>query len=179
MPRATEPHSPELELAARRLAVVPGVLTPELEAFMQSGVSVIIGVAGAGTPPLAAVGCGCRVLPGGRVRLLLMRRGNETLLDTLADGGGIAATFSRPHDHRSIQVKSSGADVRLADEQDGKLAVSQQDGLRRELISVNYSPAFASAYCAVDEADIVAIDFTPEAAFVQTPGPSAGEELKP
>lgn len=178
MPRAPEPLTPEFDIAARQAVADDGVLTPELEAYLQSGISVIIGVAGPGMAPMATIGCGCRALPSGRLRIFLMRAGNEAILDMIARGAGIAATFSKPITHRSIQVKGRLADIVEPTPDDRSLAVRQHDGLRRELVSINYPPAFAAAYCAVNEADLVAVDMTPDAAFVQTPGPNAGAELK-
>ncbi len=51
-------------------------------------------------------------------------------------------------------------------------------GLGEELRDVDYTARFTAAFCAVDPDDLVAIDFDPTSAFVQTPGPGAGAELK-
>ncbi|GAB4363189.1 MAG: hypothetical protein Kow0026_27550 [Oricola sp.] len=179
MPRAPEPHTPDIDLAARRAVAAEGVLTPELEAFCQGGVSVVLAASLRGEPPVAGIGYGCRVLPGGRMRILLQRAANAPLLDLARRGAGLAATFSQPFTHRSIQVKGSGAVVAEPGRDDLSRAVRQADGLRRELVEVQYAPDFAAAYCTVDEADLAAIDITLDSAFVQTPGPGAGAELKP
>jgi hypothetical protein len=183
VPRASSPHTPEIDLAARRVLAAEGgaapVLTPDLAAFCQSGVSVIVAACRRGEAPVAGVGCGCRVLPDGRMRLLLLRSANSRLLAVVERGGSVAATFSRPITHRSIQVKGSRAVMASATDEDRQAAVLQGDGLRRELIEVDYPPDFAAAYCHVELRDIVAVDLTPDAAFVQTPGPGAGAELKP
>lgn len=62
---------------------------------------------------------------------------------------------------------------------DRREAERQMAGLGRELVGAEYTPAFAAAYCHVEEEDIAAIDFTADTAFAQTPGPGAGAELKP
>lgn len=183
MPRASTPHSPAIDLAARRdAAAVAGpavVLTPELQAFCASGVSVIVAASLRGEPPIAGLGCGSRILADGRMRLLLPEPGNEALLAVVARGGGIAATFSQPLTHRSIQVKASEATIVETTDEDRREAARQCEGLRRDLVDVNYPPAFAAAYCTVVPDSLAALDFAPEAAFVQTPGPGAGAELRP
>jgi hypothetical protein len=183
MPRAAQPHTPAFDLAARRAYAAEGgtprVLTPELEAFCQSGISVIVGACRAGEAPIAGLACGCRILPDGRMRLLLPRPGNEGLLAMVEQGAGIAITFTGPFTHRSIQVKGSHAVVVASDEVDKQEAVRQSQGMRRELVEVDYPPAFAAAYCRVDTDVVVTVVLTLDAAFVQTPGPGAGAELKP
>lgn len=183
MPRASQPHTPDIDLAARRAYAVaagtPGVLTPELEAFCQSGLSVIVAACMAGEAPVAGLGCGCRILSDSRMRLLLPRSGNERLLALAERGARIAITFSQPITHRSIQVKGSQAGVATPDEQDRREAIRQSNGVRLELADVGYPPAFAEAYCRVDPDIIVGLDITLDAAFVQTPGPGAGAQLTP
>lgn len=183
MSRASQPHTPDVDLTARRAYAVEagtrGVLTPDIEAFCQSGISVIVAACRPGETPVAGLGCGCRILPDGRMRLLLPRPGNERLLAMAERGARIAITFSQPFTHRSIQVKGSQAGVAAPDERDKREAVRQSRGICRELVEVDYPPAFAEAYCRVDPDIIVALDLTLDAAFVQTPGPGAGAQLKP
>lgn len=183
MPRASQPHTPDIDLAARRQFAAQGasaaVLTPDLESFCQSGVSVILAAGGPGEPPVAGVGSGCRMLPGGTMRLLLHRSGNEVLLAAAERGGLVSATFSQPLTHRSIQVKGRLASIAPAAEGDGDLAARQMAGLHRELLIIGDKPAFSEAYCDVRAADLVAVEIILDAAFVQTPGPGAGAELKP
>ena len=182
MPRASRPHTPEIDLVARRAYAAEGgtsgVLTPELEAFCQSGISVIVAVCRPAEAPVAGLACGCVILPAARMRLLLPRAGNEELLTMVERGAGIAVTFSQPVTHRSIQVKGSRGVVAAPDEEDRREVLRQSQGMRRELIEVGYPTAFAEAYCMIDPDIIVAVDFTLDAAFVQTPGPGAGAELK-
>ncbi len=183
MPRASQPHTPDIDLAARRAYAGGGgtseVLTPDLAAFCQSGVSVIVAACLPAGAPVAGLGCGCRVLPDGRMRLLLPRPGNEGLLAMVEQGAAIAITFSQPITHRSIQVKGSRGVVAALEEADRLEAVRQSRGIRGELVDVGYAPTFAEAYCRVDLDILVALDLTLDAAFVQTPGPGAGAELKP
>lgn len=183
MSRAPQPHTPDIDIAARRAYVAeggtPGVLTPDLEIFCQGGVSVIVAACLPAEAPVAGLGCGCRILLDNRIRLLLPRPDNEGLLAMVERGARIAVTFSQPITHRSIQVKGSQGVVTSPNEEDKREAMRQAERVRWELVEVDYSPAFAEAYCRVDPDILVAVDLTLDVAFVQTPGPGAGAELKP
>ena len=181
MPHAPQPHTPDGELAARgaQAEAPDDVLTPDLEAFCQGGVSVIFAVSRPGDPPFGGIGCGCRILPGGRMRLLIQRPGNERALELAATGARIAATYSQPITHRSIQVKGARSAVVTPTEEDRQAALRQLAGLNAELVEIEYTHGFADAYCALDPDNLAAIEFEMEAAYVQTPGPGAGAELRP
>ena len=108
-----------------------------------------------------------------------MRSGNEALVSAAEQGAAIAVTFSQPINHRSIQVKGSNAGIAAPTEEDRQAAFRQMAGLREKLKAIEYPVHFADAYCHVDADDLVAFDFDLDTAFVQTPGPGAGAELKP
>jgi hypothetical protein len=180
MPRAHRPSTPADELAAivsRQGSAPRGILTEDLVAFCRSGISIVVATCGTDGAPIAGLALGCDVDEAGGVRILLLRAANEALLRSLETGSGIAATFSRPADHRSIQVKGREARRVSLRAGDQALLLAQCAGMARELRDVGYPDAFAAGYCAFDLADMVAVEFTPYAVFVQTPGPGAGSEL--
>jgi hypothetical protein len=174
--------SPSTELARRRSWAGPtlagGVLTAEIVDFCESGISIILASAARGRP-FVGRGIGCRVSQGGEVRIILRRSSNAALLEAVERGGGIAITFTQPSNDRSIQLKSARARIAALTADDGPTALRQTAAFRVALMGVGYSEAFAAAYCAYEPHELVALDFMPEQAFVQTPGPSAGSALTP
>lgn len=183
MPRSEQPSSPYEELAARRRWTGPtlanGVLTPELAQFCQSGISIVLGSCDRDRHPVVGRGLGCAVDGNGLVRIVLRKSSNAAVLQSVAGGAGVAVTFTRPRDHRSIQLKAASARLAAAGPQDASLAAAQTMGFVTELTNVGYPEAFATRYCAFEAGDLAALEFVPQDAFVQTPGPRAGSALQP
>jgi hypothetical protein len=182
MARAAAPSSPDSELSARRAWVGPvlagGVLTEEIAAFCQSGVGIILAAALPGRMPVSARSLACRIGPDGGVRLVLHATPARPLLALLRAGAAIAATFSRPRDHRSIQLKAASAVQMPAEAPDLAAVGPQAAGFARELLNAGYPAGFVETFCAADLADAAVLGFVPTAAFVQTPGPGAGSPLE-
>lgn len=183
MPRAAKPSSPSQELAARASWSGPtlanGALTADLAEFCQSGVSVVIASVGPGGRPIVGRGLACRIDGSGQVRIVLRQTTNVALLKAVERGAGFAATFTRPTTHRSIQLKAVRAKIAAPTVSDGPAAAAQTAGFRADLAEAGYGEAFAAAYCFYEPHELAALDFVPEHAFVQTPGPSAGSALAP
>jgi len=180
MPRALQPFTPCQDIEARRQwagPVIAGVLTQELAEFCESGVSVVIAASTADGLPIAGRGKACRIMPGGTMRIFLAEPGNTALLAAFSAGSSVAATFSAPRNHRSIQVKGSAVRPVGLDEGDLDKVARQVKDFENDLVFVNYPPRFSAAYTAYRPEEIVAIEFSPKDAFVQTPGPGAGEAL--
>lgn len=160
--------------------IAPGSpLSVELAAFMQSGISVILAVVTHDLQPLAGIALACRVDAAGVVRVLLRKPANAGLIDLVAQGGPIAVTVSRPHDHRSIQIKAPMARIATVRPDDLPEIARQTTGMRDELIGCAFDPVLASAYVAYAPGEVVAVELSPDRIFVQTPGPDAGNELAP
>lgn len=181
MPRAERPAAPIDDLKARRKwagrVLASGLLTEELASFCQSGVSVIVGSRSLDGRPVAGIALACVIEQSGKVRLLLRAPANTELLHAVENGAGIAATFSEPRTHRSIQLKGLQAHRVPVPPEDYATVARQCRIFRDQLELVGYSASFAALYCTYREEEIVAVEFYPEQAFVQTPGPGAGSEL--
>lgn len=182
MPRAIHPASPIGEVVQRRHARqdfgVRNPLTAELAGFMQSGISIILASVDDDGTPLPGKAQGCRVDPSGMVRVTIIAQPYARLLNALSRGRPLAATFSRPEDHRSIQLKSASAKLVDPGPADREAALVQGAGLSDQLVLVGYDRAFSDAYASCAQGDLAVIAFVPEQAFVQTPGPGAGTALK-
>lgn len=157
----------------------PPLLDASHIAFMQGGVSISIGGCSADGIPSVCKGLGCRVHPDLRqVTLFVPASHAPELLVDLAHSGAIAAVFSQPSTNRTLQLK--GSDARMAATEAGDLAIVEdyRDAFVRELQPLGYEAHLIRTLLACPAEDIVRIDFTPAAAFTQTPGPHAGQPLR-
>lgn len=153
------------------------LLPPHLVAYLQGGVSVTLGARRSDGRPIIGAGVACRVRDMTEVRVLLSNRANARLIEAVMNGSALAATFSRARDHRSIQLKTSGARVCEA-AADDPCEVSRQTGLLAdELVELGYTRLQAEAYAFCNATDLKSLEFRPERVFTQTPGPGAGAEL--
>jgi len=160
-------------------AATPGIrLDPQDARFIQGGVSVVIASRNAELVPDVVRGCGCRVSRDRRsVTVLVDRIRAEGLLADLDANGRIAAVFSQPSTHQTIQLKGSDAVVTATGRRDRALLATQRDAWIDDLRRIGYSREFAEALCGPVPRALAAIAFTPAAAFQQTPGPAAGQPL--
>jgi hypothetical protein len=146
--------------------------------FAQGGVSVIVATRDAGLVADAIRACGCRVSRDRRrVTVLVDRVRAETLVANVAANGQIAVVFSQPSTHRTIQLKGTDAAVVRPQPSDRALAASHREEWIDELGRIGYAREFAAAFWGRLPETLVAVAFTPSAAFQQTPGPAAGQPL--
>src|SRR3954452_3136552 len=91
------------------------LIAPEVAAFMQGGVSVVIASRSADLVPDVLRGCGCRLSRDRRRVTVLVEatRAGETL-KTIRSTRTIAVVFSRPSTHRTIQLKADDAVIATA-----------------------------------------------------------------
>lgn len=153
---------------------------PPLLAFTQGGVS--IRVASRDAAGYAVVGRAHAAVPmpdRAQVLLILQNHANADVLRAVRETGMVAAVFTQPTTHRSIQVKGDDATV-VAPEASWREAVERHGRtFALELRDIGFSEPFIAAYNTCDEARLAGIVFTCSSGFDQAPGPHAGEPVTP
>jgi hypothetical protein len=154
-------------------------LPPDLLAMMARGVSVIVGSRDAALRPSLMRAVGSRVEADGReITVYLSRPQSRQVIQDIAATGHIAVVFSEPSTHRTVQLKASRIlGMRNAEAQDEPVLAAYLASMEHEIQQVGFGPPVARALLAHRLDEVVAVRFTPEQAFDQTPGPRAGAAL--
>ena len=155
------------------------VLDEDHAAFIQGGVSVVVATRNAALVPDAVRGCGCRVSRDRRsVTVLVESLRIGSVVADIEANGLIAVVFSQPSTHRTIQLKGTDARVARVSPRDRDLVAQHLTAWVDELTAIGYRPEFAHAVHGGAPDAMIALVFTPTAAFQQTPGPGAGDRLR-
>ena len=158
--------------------MTPPLLDEDNAAFIQTGISIVAASRDASLMPSIGRAAGCRVSPDRRAVSIVLPQGQATqLVADVKASGHIAVVFSRPSTHRTMQLKADDARVRPATQEEGASIARYVEAFGREIAALGHTHEQAVALFAFRDDDLVAIDFTPNAAFEQTPGPKAGRPL--
>lgn len=154
------------------------LLTPDLIAMIDGGVSTIVSSCDAALRPSIMRAVGSAIAPDGRsISVYLSRRQSRQLLQDVTATGHIAVVFSQPFSHRTLQVKATSARTRSALPADQPVLQRYLLAMQDEVSRVGFDPAYTRAMLAHQFDDLVVISFEPSQAFDQTPGPKAGAAL--
>ena len=155
-------------------ASAPAVLH-ELAEHLASGVVIYVATADAQRAPEAMFGMGAKIDCERRVvTLYLAAPSREATLENLARDPRIAATFTRPADHKSLQVKGRVLRVRESTEADRDVQAVHRAALVEQFAGVGIPRATTRR---VVWWPSVAVELEVCDVFTQTPGPRAGEQL--
>jgi hypothetical protein len=154
------------------------LLDEDHAAFIQGGVSILAASRDAANAPKLARAIGCRVSRDRRrVTVFVAAFQAAALIAALRATKTIAVGFNLPSTHRAFQLKGTDATVGPLDRGDLEIAVRYVDAFVADIALLGYSEPIGRALLAFDPAELLAISFTPSAAFVQTPGPRAGARV--
>ena len=154
-------------------------LPADLVAMIARGVSAIVASRDAAFRPSLMRAVGSQVEEDGqRITVYLARRQSRQVIQDIAATGHVAVVFSEPASHRAVQLKASRAEMRNATPEDQPVLDAYLKSMEHEIARVGFAPHLTRAMLAHRLDDVVAIRFTPEQAFDQTPGPRAGRSLE-
>jgi hypothetical protein len=151
---------------------------PEQAALLARRVSIIVGSRDALLRPHVVRALGARLSPDHRqLTLVLPQVPSRQVLADLSDNGRIAAVFSEPSTHRTIQAKGSDATLLPCTDEDRALAEHHLSEFMLEIGQLGFAREVALTSLGA-EGGMVAVRFTVAEAFEQTPGPQAGAPLQ-
>ena len=155
----------------------PVQLSDELIEFAESGVSMMIGTCDAELRPETLRAGGALVAADRQhVTTWVNAELAQRTLANLKANPKIAAIFTRPMDHRSVQVKGEVIEVRPATDEERALSDRYLAGFVEQLYCIGLPRAVTRRLRFWPG---VAITFTMTELFHQTPGPGAGQRMTP
>ena len=154
------------------------ILDADNAAFLVSGLSIVAASRDDALVPSIARMHGCRVSEDRRtVTVYVPESQAGRLVADVRASGRIAVACNRASTHRSLQLKAEDARVRPATPDEVAAVPAHVEAFARDIIPMGHTLEQAQTVHWFREDDLVAIDFTPSAAFEQTPGPKAGAPL--
>jgi len=153
-------------------------LDPELVAFTGGGVSLHAASRDANHVAPLSRPLGCRFSTDRtRLTVFLLASHSGAMLADYRANGQIAVVITLPSSHRTVQLKGIDAAIEPLQEGDHILIARHREKFVAELASMGYHAALGDKLLAGMRGDVVAVTFTVTAAFIQTPGPSAGTPM--
>jgi hypothetical protein len=154
------------------------LLDEDHAAFILGGVSIIAAASDGANVPSVERAIGCKLSANRRrVTIFVAAASAHALLADIRRSGRIAVAFSHPPTHRALQLKGDDAAIVRVLPADRRLIAAYADAFAAAIVSIGHADQLARATLACPPDEVVAVAFTPGAAFVQTPGPRAGAPL--
>lgn len=151
------------------------ILDAERKAFLTSNVMIALAACDDDLQSTIGRAVGARIEDGDGLDLVVSRWQWPFLVANVARRGKIAATFARPTDYVTYQVKGSAL-LREARPQDHALADRYLAAISETLTALGVPPSVMSPW--FSSRDLVVMRIAIDAIFVQTPGASAGSRLE-
>lgn len=155
------------------------LLSDSIVAFIQREVAIDVASCSSNLRPSACRGFACRVSADRQCLTIFVRRGEAAqLLQDVLGQDVIAVVFCLPATEKAIQIKGRQVKLSAATAQDLVDVNQYRDSFVDGIVKLGYNRDFGMAYMATEEGQLVAVSFTPEVVFEQTPGPRAGQPME-
>ncbi|HET8869548.1 MAG TPA: hypothetical protein VFM48_03815 [Aquabacterium sp.] len=155
------------------------LLSDSTVAFIEREVAIDIASRSATMRPSACRAFACRVSPDRQRITVFVRRteASQLLLDVL-EQDVVAVVYCLPETESAIQIKGRQVTLQAASPEDMAAIEDYCNRFLDGIVRLGFERAFGHSYMAVDAGQMVALTFTPELVFEQTPGPQAGRRME-
>jgi adenylate cyclase len=150
------------------------LISTELAAFIEAGVSMLVGSRDATLAPDCLRSLGVRVEDDGELTVFLPVATSAVTVRNLLDNGRIALCFSRILDHKTYQLKGRAVAIQIADERSRERVDRYRRAIAQELAAVGLPQHITFR---VNHWPCYAVRVRVDSLFDQTPGPEAGGSL--
>jgi hypothetical protein len=155
------------------------LLSDEHAAFIGGAVSIVAASRDAHNVPSLGRATGCMAAPDRRsVSVFIAQAQAPQLIADIRASGQVAVVYTKPSTNRSLQLKGTDARLRALAPDESARVQSYIEAFGVEVTPLGHTSEQARTLFGCVEGDLVAVEFTPTAAFVQTPGPGAGAAIK-
>ncbi len=153
-------------------------LDPEIAEFIGGTTAMSVASRDAQLMPSVGKALGCMVSADRRlVTVFVDSEQSARVVADIAAGGPVAAVFSYPATHRTVQIKGAQATPEQATAAQQVRVHKQVDAIVDHLVALGYAEPALRMYFSYAPATLLAVRFAPVAVFAQTPGPRAGERI--
>lgn len=147
--------------------------------FLEGGVGISVAACNNANVPTLVRATGCRVSKDRQsVTVFVSASQAAPVIDCIRANGAIAAVFSRPSTHQTVQLKGRDAAIVGLQPDDLQRIAEYRLAFVGQLVPRGYPEQLIRTLFSYPPSDIVGLRFTPTEAFSQTPGPRAGERLR-
>lgn len=154
-------------------------LSDSTVAFIEREVAIDVASCNAERRPSACRGFACRVAADRQRLTVFVRRGESAqLLQDLLCSDIVAVVFCLPETEAALQIKGRQVSLSAATPEDDAYVANYRQRFVDGVVRLGFGRDFAVAYMTTEPGQLVAITFTPEAVFEQTPGPRAGQRME-
>ena len=150
------------------------LISAELAAFIEAGVSILVGSRDAGLAPECLRAIGARVEDAAELTVFLPAATARATVTNLLDNGRIAVCFSQIADHQTRQLKGRVVSIALADDASRATVDRYRRAIAQELAAVGLPQHLTFR---IHHWPCWAVRFRVDDLFDQTPGPDAGARL--
>lgn len=150
-------------------------LPPELVAFTERGVSILVGTCSRALVPDCVRGCGVRVWPGACQATVLMPVATSVqAIANLRENPRIGFTLCHMPTHETVQIKGAVLGIRDGNDDERAIALAYREAFAVDLAWVGQSKGNGLRFSVWP---CHAIDVEIGVVYHQTPGPSAGIKM--